>query len=119
MELILEIAAGLISGALGGMGMGGGGVLILYLTAILNMPQIKSQGINLAFFVPSALVAVVYYIYKGKVKIKPLIPIIIGGFIGAGLGIFLSGIIDSEWIARLFGIGLIIMGIREIFMKRS
>ena len=52
--MILDIIAGIISGILGAMGFGGGGILILYLTLYKDMPQVVSQGINLLFFIPSA-----------------------------------------------------------------
>ena len=43
------LAAGLLSGIIGAMGLGGGAVLIIYLSVFTDMPQLKSQGINLLF----------------------------------------------------------------------
>ena len=60
--MILDIIAGIISGALGAMGFGGGGILILYLTLYRNLPQTASQGINLLFFIPSAVLAIIFHI---------------------------------------------------------
>lgn len=110
-----SIAAGIISGALGAMGLGGGGVLILYLTLLANTPQLKSQGINLMFFIPCALTAVVIYAIKKQIKPKELLPYIISGVLGAALGSLLSGIIADGILARLFGGALGIMGIKELF----
>ena len=39
------LAAGLLSGIIGAMGLGGGAVLIIYLSVFTDMPQLKSQGI--------------------------------------------------------------------------
>ena len=48
------LAAGLLSGIIGAMGLGGGAVLIIYLSVFTDMPQLKSQGINLLFFYPDS-----------------------------------------------------------------
>ena len=56
---ITALLAGLFSGMLGSMGLGGGAVLIVYLSLFTEMGQLKSQGINLLFFVPIALIAVI------------------------------------------------------------
>ena len=44
------LLAGLFSGIIGGMGLGGGAVLIIYLTVFKNTEQLRAQGINLLFF---------------------------------------------------------------------
>ena len=41
--MILDIIAGTVSGILGAMGFGGGGILILYLTLYKDMPQAVSN----------------------------------------------------------------------------
>ena len=58
------LLAGLLSGIIGGMGLGGGVVLIIYLTVFLDTPQLKAQGINLLFFIPIAITAVIIYAIK-------------------------------------------------------
>ena len=57
------LAAGLFSGIIGGMGLGGGAVLIIYLTVFSDVDQLKAQGINLLFFIPIALLAVSVYAF--------------------------------------------------------
>ena len=47
--------AGTLSGVIGAMGLGGGGVLIIYLTLFLGMEQGIAQGVNLIFFIPSEI----------------------------------------------------------------
>ena len=44
------LLAGLFSGIIGAMGLGGGAVLIIYLSVFTDMPQLEAQGINLIFF---------------------------------------------------------------------
>ena len=48
----VAILAGFGSAVLASMGMGGGSILILYLTLIAGVPQREAQGVNLLFFLP-------------------------------------------------------------------
>ena len=50
------IIASFVSGLLGAMGIGGGSVLIIYLTTVLSLEQKAAQGINLVFFIFTLLV---------------------------------------------------------------
>lgn len=114
---IVEILAGVVSGILGGMGLGGGGTLILYLTIFGGVEQMRAQGINLIFFIPSALVALIIYLKRGAIKIKPLVPFVLGGIPGVFLGLTLSGLLGSQLLGKVFGVALIVMGVREMFYK--
>ncbi|MBQ8203249.1 MAG: sulfite exporter TauE/SafE family protein [Clostridia bacterium] len=113
------LLAGLLSGIIGGMGLGGGAVLIIYLTVFLETEQLRAQGINLIFFIPIALTAVIIYAVKKQIKWKTVIPIAIGGMIGAFAGIYLANIIGSEWLAKLFGGFIAALGIKEIFFTKK
>ena len=48
---ISALLAGLFSGILGSMGLGGGAVLVIYLSLFTNTKQLSAQGINLIFFI--------------------------------------------------------------------
>lgn len=111
------LLAGLFSGIIGGMGLGGGAVLIIYLTVFRDMGQLKSQGINLLFFIPIALLAVSIYAYKKQIKWKIVLPIATGGIIGAIGGIYLTDFLGGSLTGKLFGGFLILLGIKEIFFK--
>ena len=63
---ILALLAGLLSGIIGAMGLGGGAVLIIYLSLFTETEQLTAQGINLLFFIPTALLAVIIYAIKKK-----------------------------------------------------
>ena len=47
---MLDFLAAFLTAALSATGVGGGGLLILYLRLVRNIPQVTSQGINLIFF---------------------------------------------------------------------
>ena len=58
---IAALLAGLFSGILGSMGLGGGAVLVIYLSLFTETKQLTAQGINLLFFIPIAAVSVIIY----------------------------------------------------------
>ncbi len=111
------LLAGLLSGIIGGMGLGGGAVLIIYLTVFKDVPQLKAQGINLLFFIPIALTAVIIYTVKKQITWRITLPVAAGGIIGAALGFCLTDIIGGDLTAKLFGGFLVVLGIKEIFCK--
>lgn len=111
---IAALLAGLLSGILGAMGLGGGSVLIIYLALFTETGQLSAQGINLLFFIPIAVAAVSVYTFKKQIKWKTVIPFALGGIAGAVAGIMLTDILGGKLTAKLFGGLLIILGIKEI-----
>ena len=111
---IIALLAGLFSGVLGAMGLGGGSVLIIYLALFTDTEQLAAQGINLLFFIPIAAFAVSVYAFKNQIKWKTVLPFALGGIAGAVAGIMLTDLIGGKLTAKLFGGLLIILGIKEI-----
>lgn len=111
---IIALSAGLLSGIIGAMGLGGGAVLIIYLTLFNDTKQITAGGINLLFFIPVAITAVIVYAVKKKIKYKTVIPTAVGGLLGALVGIFTAGLIKGNLLSAIFGIFLLVLGINEI-----
>lgn len=107
--------AGVFSGALGAMGMGGGGVLIICLTLFMGVEQQLAQGINLIFFIPSAIIAVVVYAKKRLIKWKIALPFALLGIIGTIGGSFASQYISGNILSKLFGGLLLIIGVYGLF----
>lgn len=114
---IAALAVGLFSGIIGGMGLGGGAVLIIYLTVFKNDDQLHAQGINLLFFIPIALTAVIIYAFKKQIKWHTTLPIAAFGILGAVGGFFLSDFIGGNFTSKLFGAFLVLLGLKEIFSK--
>ena len=114
---ISALIAGLLAGVIGAMGLGGGAVLIMYLSLLADIPQLKAQGINLIFFLPIALVAVSVYAFKKQIKWRTVLPLAAGGMLGAVLGVFLADILGTALTSKLFGAALLIFGLKEIFSK--
>ncbi len=114
---ISALLAGLFSGILGSMGLGGGGILIIYLSLFTKTPQLTAQGINLLFFIPIGILSLIIYSFKKQIEWKPTLKIAFFGIIGAVCGIYLAGIFGGDITRKIFGGLLVIMGICEIFKK--
>ncbi|MBQ1186943.1 MAG: sulfite exporter TauE/SafE family protein [Clostridia bacterium] len=112
--MIWDIIAGFFSGAVGAMGLGGGAVLLIYLALFKDTNQLKAQGINLMFFIPVAVISVIIYAVKKQIKWKIVLPLAVSGLIGAGIGVYISGIIGSKIIAKIFGALLCVLGVWQI-----
>lgn len=104
---------GLLAGALGSMGLGGGGVLLLWLSYV-GTGQLAAQGINLLFILPVGAVGLWLHRKNGLVDIKAALPIALGGLIGLALGTGLAGWLSNKILSKLFAILIGIMAIREL-----
>ena len=113
----MTLFLGTLLGFLSGLGIGGGSLLMLWLTLVLDMQQTAARTVNLLFFLPSAAVACCYRKKQGALDVKKMLPAIAGGCIGALLGTWLGSALDTLWLKKGFGILLLITGIREVFWK--
>ncbi|MGN1059634.1 MAG: sulfite exporter TauE/SafE family protein [Clostridia bacterium] len=111
------IIAGLLSGVISGMGIGGGTILIPALAIFLHVGQHEAQGVNLLYFLPTAAVSLWVHIKNKSVNFKIAWPIILFGLAGAIGGAFLAGVLKAGLLRRLFGIFLLAMGGFEILKK--
>lgn len=116
-SLPVSIIAGTLLGFLSGLGVGGGSLLILWLTLVLGMDQGAARLLNLLFFIPSAVIASLFRWKQGALNLKKILPAIIGGCISAACFSVLSKHIEVTLLKKLFGILLLLTGLRELFYK--
>lgn len=109
---------GTFLGFLAGLGVGGGSLLILWLTSVLSMPYPEARILNLLFFLPSALIATVLHMRHHMISYKKILPAVIAGSICAAIFSYLSRILDVALLKKLFGGVLLITGLRELFYKK-
>lgn len=115
--MLISLMVGTVLGFLSGLGIGGGSLLILWLTLVLDMEQTAARTVNLLFFLPAAVVACCYRKKQGTLDVKKMIPAIAAGCIGAVLGTRLGGKLDTTVLKKSFGVLLLATGIREILWK--
>ena len=108
-----EIFVGLISGIVSGLGMGGGTILITFLTCFLKVNQIVAQASNIIFFVPTSIIATVVNIKNHTLKWKVAIPLVITGVIGASIGSVIANKLDTSLLKKAFAIFLLFIAIYQ------
>lgn len=119
MNWLLTFAAGFLSGMFGAMGLGGGGVLLIYLTLFTGMEQLKAQGVNLLFFIPIGTAATIIYAIKKQIKWKTVLIFAGLGILGAAGGTMLSGMLGGKLLSKLFGGVLILAGLWQLFSRQK
>ncbi len=111
--------ASLLSGLTASMGLGGGFVLVIYLTAFAALPQMQAQGINLLFFIPIALLSLILHSKNKLLDKRPLLPSILGGSIGVAIGFALGKQLGAERLPRLFALFVMLIGLKELFHPKK
>ena len=112
---MFTVIAGFFSGVISGMGIGGGAILIPALLLTENISQQTAQGLNLTYFIPTAVVALFVHIKNKNVEMRTAA--VIGGFgiIGSVVGSFFAISLDGGILRRMFGVFLLFVGFYEIF----
>ena len=111
------LPAGILCGVFSGLGIGGGSLLMVWMTAVVSMDQIIAQGINLMYFIPTAAGAFLFHWKQRTIAWKAVLPAVIAGCICAALGSLLANTFQVELLKKLFGCFLFIVGVSEIRKK--
>ena len=116
MNILFYISA-FLTGILASMGLGGGMILILYMTLIAGMEQLTAQGVNLLFFIPRAAAALIIHTKNKLVKWKKIVPAIICGVLSAVAGTYIAKSIGNDYLTKIFAVFVLITGVKELFSK--
>ena len=119
MSFFPSLIASFLAGIFGAMGLGGGSVLIIYLTVFIGVEQLAAQGTNLIFFLQAAVVALFIYSKKGIIKWQKIFPVMVFGVAGTLIASFFVGMINGDIIKKIFGVFIVGYGLFEIFGKRK
>ena len=114
---VLSAVAGLLCGILSGFGIGGGSLLMVWMTAALSMQQTQAQGINLLYFLPTAVLALVFHAKNRQIVWQAVWPAVLAGLCSAAAGAILAQHVPDTLLRRLFGCFLILVGAEEIFFR--
>lgn len=111
LTIFLYILFGFMAGIFGGLGMGGGTLLIPFLTIFLDLEQKLCQGINLVSFLVMALFSLIIHYKNGYIKIRGISFIVISGIIFSFLGAFIATNAPSKVLRIAFGVFLCILSV--------
>ena len=111
---MLNIITGFLSGIISGMGIGGGAILIPALIIIEGIAQKTAQGINLVYFIPTAVVSLIVHIKNKNVEFRTALIIGGCGTVGAVIGAFGAVVIHGDILKRMFGVFLFAVGLCEV-----
>lgn len=114
---LIPLLAGTATGVLSAFGVGGGSLLLIYLTAFAAVDQHQAQGINLLYFLPAAAAALPAHHKNGLLDKKTILPAILAGLAAAGLAAWVSNSLDTGLLRKLFGLFLLYIGLTELFRK--
>lgn len=117
MSALLAALAGAATGVLSSWGVGGGTLLIIYMTVAAGIEQQTAQGINLMYFVPASLTALISHIKNRLIDKSAVIPAIITGVPVTLASALLSSLVSVDLMRKIFAAFLIITGVSEIFRK--
>lgn len=112
--MLILIITGFLAGIISGMGIGGGTILIPALTIFISIDQKTAQAINLIYFIPTAVAAIITHSKQNNIEKSIIKPLIISGIIGAIFGSIFMNLISQNILRTAFGIFLFILGILEI-----
>ena len=111
--MFVSVLVGLATGIISGLGVGGGSLLVLYLTAIMGESQYTAGGINLLYFIVCAPMALIGHIKQHRIVWRAVLWCTIAGSAVVVPASLLAVHIDSQWLRRLFGVLLLYVGIKE------
>jgi Predicted permeases len=116
MELF-HVLIGLITGLLSGYGIGGGTLLMLWLTLVCKTDQLTAAGINLLYFIFPAVPALFGHSKNKLVEKEAVIFCVLTGIPACIAVSFFVSHLPLSLLRRLFGVFLLVIGTRELFSK--
>ena len=111
---IVDLIIGVVTGIISGFGIGGGSILILYLTTIAGIEQHIASGINLLYFIGCAPTALIGHMVNKRIEWNVVIRCAAAGVLSAIPASLIAVELDTGLLRRLFGILLIYVGIKEL-----
>lgn len=99
--------------------MGAGTILLLYLRVYGGYGQMEAQGINLLFFLPVAILSIILHARNHLIGWKPAAFCILAGLPAVFLGVWLGNWLGGDTLSKLFGVMLLVIGVRELFTKKD
>ena len=111
---VVNFLIGVATGIVSGFGIGGGSLLVLYLTAFGGISQYTAGGINLLYFIGCAPAALIGHIRQKNIAWKAVLWCGLSGVAVAVPTSLLAANVDTDLLRRLFGVLLLYIGVKEL-----
>ena len=118
-SLPVTMVIGTVLGFLSGLGIGGGSLLILWLTIVVGTDPQTARSINLLFFLPSAVIACILRRKNGLPALRKLLPAILGGTAAAAAATWIASMTHPDILQKSFGMLLLLTALRELLYRRK
>ena len=118
-DWLLPFLCGLGAAVISAWGVGGGTLLLLVMTLFLGVDQRTAQGINLLFFLPTAISALLCHWREGYLDVptwKAAVPVAVPAALA---GAWIATAVDVDLLRRPFGIYLLLSGLSLIFPQKD
>lgn len=99
---------------LSGLGVGSGGLLVVFLTEYREVGQLFAQGVNLIFFIFSSGASTAVNLRARNICYGAVTMMSLGGVIGATVGALVASVLDPDLLRIGFGAMLLIGGIPSL-----
>ena len=119
MMIFLDMLAGFLVAAMSGLGIGGGGLLVIYLTLLRDVGQLEAQGLNLLFFLFASGASMFIHVRRRSIDYRLLGILVFFGIFGAIAGSASVALFSADVIRKIFGSFLILTGTISLFQKKN
>ncbi len=100
----------LVIAILSGLGVGSGGLLMIWLTVFEGLGVDSARGLNLLFFVFSASAALVFHLLRRRLNLRMVAVLAVFACVGTLVGTYVGAVINPVLVRRIFGGMLIFSG---------
>lgn len=111
--------AAFLTALLAGMGVGSGGLFVVFLTVFLDYPQLAAQGLNLYFFIFATAAALLLHVRAQRLHFSRLALVCGVGSVGCVGGAMLAQTLETGLLRSIFAVVLIASGVFSLFRDRK
>ncbi len=108
---MLDFLVSLGVAVLSGLGVGSGGLLVVFLTQFRGIGQLVAQGINLLFFLFSSASSTAVNIRIRNIDPRVVLPLSLGGAVGSIIGASVASRLPPDVLRVGFGAMLLLGGV--------
>jgi len=107
------VAFGVLTGSLSALfGVGGGIVMVPFMTLVLGLSQHTAEGTSLMVIVPTAVAGIIAHRRRFKIRLRHVVLLASGGIVGSLVGASIALGLAGEVLQTLFGGLVTLVGLR-------